>query len=134
MENFASISWLNEHGQPVTILNQKEHSQRPQQCTLMETGRLLAARGYSIRVFLSRPRRAARNAIHGNAQKFWTIDNKRYSAIRISGLILRKLISDAQEQIGEIREAVITVPASSAMRNDTQRCWRDMQQGWKVLR
>ena len=57
----------------------------------------------------------------GDLDKFWRIGANRYNPVQISGLILRKLIAAAQEQIGEINEAVVTVPAqfSDAQRHAT---------------
>ena len=119
--NFASISWLNEHGQPVTIPNQEGALSTPTAVYFDGDRPIVGVE--AIQHAISCPDRVVQNAKRhiGNAQKFWIIGNKRYSPIHISGLILRKLIADAQGQIGEIREAVITVPAqfSDAQRHAT---------------
>jgi len=47
----------------------------------------------------------------GDVGHRWKIDGKLYSPTDISALILKKLVSAAQEQLGPITQAVITVPA-----------------------
>ena len=119
--NFASISWLNEHSQPVTIPNQEGALSTPTAVYFDGDRPIVGVE--AIQQAISCPDRVVQHAKRymGNGQKFWTIDNKRYSPIHISGLILRKLIADAQGQIGKIREAVITVPTqfSDAQRHAT---------------
>ncbi|HID22863.1 MAG TPA: Hsp70 family protein, partial [Planctomycetaceae bacterium] len=41
----------------------------------------------------------------------WTIDGRTYTPVEIAALILRKLLDAAEERIGPIEQAVITVPA-----------------------
>lgn len=117
----SCISWLNAHGQPVTIPNQEGALSTPTAVYFDGDRPIVGVE--AIQHAISSPDRVVQNAKRymGNAQKFWIIGNKRYSPIHISGLILRKLIADAQGQIGEIREAVITVPAqfSDAQRHAT---------------
>jgi molecular chaperone DnaK len=57
----------------------------------------------------------------GDVGKRWWINGRPYSPVDIASLILKKLISDAQEQIGPIGQAVVTVPAqfSDAQRHAT---------------
>src|SRR5690606_15481484 len=43
--------------------------------------------------------------------KSWVIDRKVYRPKHISALIIRKLLQAAEERLGRIRSAVITVPA-----------------------
>ncbi len=41
----------------------------------------------------------------------FNVDNKGYSAIELSAMVLKKLVSDASKTIGEIKDVVISVPA-----------------------
>lgn len=115
---YSCIAWLNEHGQPVTIPNQEGELSTPS--VVFFDGDQPVVGTEAMRNAIASPDRVVQHVKRhmGNAQKYWKIDDTRYSPVHISGMILRKLISSAQEQIGEIREAVITVPAQFS---DTQR-------------
>ena len=118
---YSCIAWLNEHGQPVTIPNQEGELSTPS--AVFFDGDQPIVGTEAIRNAIASPERVVQHAKRymGNTQKFWRIGDMRYSPVHISGLILRKLISAAQDQIGEIRNAVITVPAqfSDAQRHAT---------------
>ena len=118
---YSCIAWLNEHGQPVTIPNQEGELSTPS--AVFFDGDQPVVGTEAIRNAIASPDRVVQHAKRymGNAQKFWKIGDMRYSPVHISGLILRKLISAAQDQIGEIHNAVITVPAqfSDAQRHAT---------------
>jgi len=118
---YSCIAWLNEFGQPVTIPNQEGELSTPS--VVFFDGDHPVVGTEALRNAIASPDRVVQHAKRymGNAQKFWKIDETRYTPIHISGMILRKLISAAQEQIGEISEAVITVPAqfSDAQRHAT---------------
>ena len=115
---YSCIAWLNEHGQPITIPNQEGELSTPS--AVFFDGDQPVVGTEAIRNAIASPDRVVQHAKRciGNAQKFWKIGDMRYSPVHISGMILRKLISAAQENIGEIREAVITVPAQFS---DSQR-------------
>ncbi len=115
---YSCIAWLNEHGQPVTIPNQEGELSTPS--AVFFDGDQPIVGTEAIRNAIASPDRVVQHAKRymGNAQKFWRIGDIRYSPVHISGLILRKLISAAQDQIGEIHNAVITVPAQFS---DSQR-------------
>ena len=118
---YSCIAWLNEHGHPVTIPNQEGELATPS--VVFFDGDEPVIGTEALRNAIASPDRVVQNAKRhvGNAEKFWTIGDNKYSPVHISGLILRKLISAAQEQIGEITEAVVTVPAqfSDAQRHAT---------------
>jgi len=118
---YSCIAWLNEHGHPVTIPNQEGELSTPSVVYFDESDPIVGTE--ALRNAIARPDRVVQNAKRhvGNAEKFWTVDGVRYSPVHVSSLILRKLISAAQEQIGEISEAVVTVPAqfSDAQRHAT---------------
>lgn len=118
---YSCIAWLNEHGQPVTIPNQEGELSTPS-VVFFDGGQPIVGTE-ALRNAIASPDRVIQHAkrFMGDPNKFWKIGDARYSPVHISGLILRKLIAAAQEQIGEIREAVITVPAqfSDAQRHAT---------------
>jgi molecular chaperone DnaK len=45
------------------------------------------------------------------SEKLWDIDGIMWTPVDISAIILRKLIKDAERELGPIKEAVVTVPA-----------------------
>lgn len=118
---YSCIAWLNEHGQPVTIPNQEGELSTPS--VVFFDGDHPIVGTEALRNAIACPDRVVQHAKRwmGDSAKFWKIGDVRYSPVHISGLILRKLIAAAQEQIGEIRDAVITVPAqfSDAQRHAT---------------
>ena len=108
---YSCIASLNELGQPVTIPNQEGELSTPS--VVFFDGDQPIVGTEAMRNAIASPERVVQHAkrFMGNPEKFWKIDDTRYSPVHISGMILRKLIAAAQEQIGEISEAVITVPA-----------------------
>ena len=108
---YSCIAWLNEYGQPVTILNQEGELSTPSVVFFDGDQPIIGTE--AMRNAIASPERVVQHAkrFMGNPEKFWKIDDTRYSPVHISGMILRKLIAAAQELIGEISEAVITVPA-----------------------
>ena len=115
---YSCIAWLNEHGHPNTIPNQEGELSTPSVVFFDDDGPVVGTE--ALRNAISRPSRVVQNAkrFMGHSAKSWEIDGRRYTPVYISGLILRKLIAAAQDQIGEITDAVITVPAQFS---DTQR-------------
>ena len=118
---YSCIAYLNEHGQPVTIPNQEGELATPS-VVFFEDGQPIVGTE-ALRNSIAHPDRIVQHAkrFMGDTAKFWKVGNTRYSPSHVSGMILRKLIAAAQEQIGEISEAVITVPAqfSDAQRHAT---------------
>jgi len=118
---YSCIAWLNEYGQPVTIPNQEGELSTPSAVFFDEDQPVIGTE--ALRNSIASPDRVVVHAKRymGDPQKFWKIGDTRYTPVHISGMILRKLIAAAQEQIGEITEAVITVPAqfSDAQRHAT---------------
>lgn len=118
---YSCIAWLNEHGQPVTIPNEEGELSTPS-VVFIERGQPVVGTE-ALRHAIVSPGRVIQFAKRsmGDNNRFWKIDEQRYSPIHVSALILRKLLKAARNQLGEIREAVITLPAqfSEAQRQAT---------------
>lgn len=118
---YSCIAWLNEHGQPVTIPNAEGELSTPS-AVFFERGQPVVGTE-ALRHAIVAPERVIQFAkrFMGDNAKFWKIDDQRYTPVQVSAIILRKLLASAREQLGEIREAVITVPAqfSEAQRQAT---------------
>lgn len=118
---YSCIAWLNEHGHPVTIPNQEGELSTPSVVFFDDNDAIVGTE--ALRNAIAHPDRVVQNAKRhmGNPDKFWIVDGSQCSPEQVSSLILRKLIAAAQVQIGEITEAVVTVPAqfSDAQRHAT---------------
>jgi molecular chaperone DnaK len=118
---YSVIAHLNEGGEPVTIPNQEGELATPS-VVLFEGERPIVGTE-ALRNSIRFPDRVVENSKRfiGDVGKRWWINNRPYSPVDVATLILKKLVSAAQEKIGEISQAVITVPAqfSDAQRHAT---------------
>ncbi|MDA1018404.1 MAG: Hsp70 family protein, partial [Planctomycetota bacterium] len=108
---YSCIAYLNEHGAPVTLANQEGELSTPS--VVMFDGDEVIIGTEALRNAVSHPENVVQNSKRkmGDSGHFWAIDGRKYSPIDIATCILKKMLSGAQEQIGQIDEAVITVPA-----------------------
>lgn len=118
---YSCISYLNEHGEPVTLANQEGELATPS-VVLFDDGGEVVVGTEALRNAVVKPARVIQNSkrFMGDSAKRWKIDDRAYTPIDIATLILKKLLGAATEQIGEIEQAVITVPAQFS---DIQRQW-----------
>ena len=118
---YSSLAVLNKHGQPVTIPNQDGELSTPS--VVYFDGANVVVGTEALRNAVSSPDRVVQHVKRwmGDPQKLWEIDGRGYTPTDISALILKKLLRDAETQLGKIREAVITVPAlfSETQRQET---------------
>ena len=118
---FSCIAYLNEHGEPITLANQEGELATPS--VVMFDGEEPVVGTEALRNSIVRPDEVVQNSKRyiGLPQHYWNINGKKYTPVDIATLILKKLISAAQEKIGPIEQAVITVPAqfSDAQRHAT---------------
>lgn len=118
---YSCIAYLNEHGEPVTLPNQEGEFATPS--VVMFDGDEVIVGTEALRSSVLRPEQVVQNSKRfiGDSQRHWLIDGKNYTPIHIAAFILKKLLAAAQEQIGPIEQAVITVPAqfSDAQRQAT---------------
>src|SRR5688500_16153364 len=108
---YSCIAYLNEHGNPITLPNQEGELCTPS-VVLFDQGEVIVGTE-ALRNAILHPNRVVQNAkrFMGDSTHRWRIDGKPYTPIDIATFVLKKLISAAQEQIGPIEQAVITVPA-----------------------
>jgi len=118
---YSCIAHLNEHGEPVTLPNQEGELATPSVVMFDESHAIVGTE--ALRNTIVHPERVIQNSKRfiGDSGKHWEIDERRFTPVDVASLILKKLISAAQDQIGNIEEAVITVPAqfSDAQRHAT---------------
>jgi molecular chaperone DnaK len=108
---YSVIAHLNESGEPVTLPNQEGELSTPS--VVLFEGEQPIVGTEALRNSIRHPERVVENAkrFMGSVGKRWRINDRPYGPIDISALILKKLLSAAQEKIGPISQAVITVPA-----------------------
>jgi molecular chaperone DnaK len=108
---YSCIAHLNEQGEPVSIPNHEGEVSTPS-VVMFDRGEEIVGTE-ALRNAIMHPAHVIQNAkrFMGDAKKSWTIDGKTYTPIDVSAAVLRKLLRDAQQQIGPIERAVITVPA-----------------------
>jgi molecular chaperone DnaK len=108
---YSCIAYLNEQGEPVSIPNQEGEISTPSVVMYYQGEEIVGTE--ALRNAIMNPAHVVQNAKRwmGDPKKQWVIDRKVYTPVDISTAILRKLLSDAQRQIGPIERAVITVPA-----------------------
>ncbi len=108
---YSVIAHLNESGEPVTLPNQEGELSTPS--VVLFDGEQPIVGTEALRNSIRHPDRVVENAkrFMGNVGKRWWINGRPYSPVDVSTLILKKLVSAAQEKIGPISQAVITVPA-----------------------
>lgn len=108
---YSAIARLDRYGQPIAIANAEGEFSTPSVVHFSDEGPVVGTPALRSTVLDSH--RTVQNAKRdlGLPNAGWTIDGKRYTPVDVSSLVLRKLKEDAQEQIGPITYAVITVPA-----------------------
>ncbi len=118
---YSCISYLNEHGEPVTLANQEGELATPSVVLFDEGGEVVVGTE-ALRNAVVKPLRVVQNSKRymGDLERKWVVDDRAYTPIDIATLVLKKLLSAAEEQIGKIEQAVITVPAQFS---DIQRQW-----------
>lgn len=118
---YSSIAYLNEQGEPVTLPNQEGELSTPS-VVLFDGDRTIVGTE-ALRNAIAHPDKVvqASKRFMGDPKKRWTINDRPYTPVDIATVILKKLISAGQEQIGVIEQAVVTVPAqfSDAQRHAT---------------
>jgi len=108
---FSAIAYLDEGGKPVTISNREGELTTPS-AILFEDNNIVVGRE-AIRAALTDPERVVQCIKReiGTPRYRYRAGDKSYSPEELSAMILKKLKQDAEQKIGPIEEAVITVPA-----------------------
>ncbi len=108
---YSCISYLTAQGQPVTLPNSEGELATPS--VVLFDGAEVVVGTEAQRNAVSAPERVVTQAKRyiGDPNKCWVFDGHVYRPADISAFILRKLLDGAEERLGRIRHAVITVPA-----------------------
>ena len=108
---FSAIAYLDESGKPVTIPNREGELTTPS-AILFEDDNLVVGRE-AIRAALTDPGKVVQFIKReiGTPRYRYRVGEKNYTPEELSAMILKKLKQDAEQKIGPIEDAVITVPA-----------------------
>jgi molecular chaperone DnaK len=107
----SSISYINDTGRPQIIRNSEGQESTPS-CILVEGDTVIVGLDARRELGLSGNVLARFQRDMGKKGKKYEVDGKEFTPTDCSALILKKLLQDAQASIGEIGEAVVTIPAN----------------------
>ena len=108
---FSTIAQLGDDGQPHCLKNADERAITPSVVLLSEDGKVVVGPS-NERIAMEKPKNVV-EAIKremGNPDFHIVYQNKKLTPEFISALIIKKLKQDAEKHIGEIANAVVTVP------------------------
>lgn len=108
---YSCLSYLTPEGQPVTLPNREGELSTPS--IVFFDGDEVVVGTEALRNSVTNPERVVQHAKRsmGDPHKCWIFDGHVYCPKDISALIIRKLLDGAEERLGRIHHAVITVPA-----------------------
>jgi len=109
---YSCIARVDEHGKPEVIQNREGHSTTPSVILFEGDNRVVGEEARNIA--LAKPNQIVQMVKRQMGDRDWRFEyqDKNYSAEEISSYILRKIVGDAEEQLGQpIKDVVITCPA-----------------------
>ncbi len=109
---FCAVAHLDDRGRPVTIPNREGEVLTPSAVYLTGTGEAVVGQP-ALDVALEQPEKVATliKRQMGRAEYGRVVAGRTFRPETLSAVILRKLIQDAEQHLGPITQAVITVPA-----------------------
>ncbi|MCU0704474.1 MAG: Hsp70 family protein [Fimbriiglobus sp.] len=109
---FCAVAYLDERGKAVTIPNRDGEVLTPSAIFLTGTGEAVVGQP-ALDVAMEQPDKVATMVKRqmGRPEYGRTVAGRTFRPETLSAVILRKLVLDAEAQIGKIEKAVITVPA-----------------------
>jgi len=109
---FCAVAHLDDRGRPVTIPNREGEVLTPSAVYLTGTGEAVVGQP-ALDVALEQPDKVAMLVKRqmGRADYGRLVTGRAFRPETLSAVILRKLIQDAEQHLGKIAQAVITVPA-----------------------
>lgn len=109
---YSAVAYLNSDGQPVTVGNAENQLITPSVVLFEEDGSVVVGEDARQAGSID-PDRVADCVKRdmGDAHYSRLINGRKLAPEAISALVIKKLIQDAEEKLGEIHGAVVTVPA-----------------------
>lgn len=108
---YSCISHLDRQGEPHTLPNPEGELSTPS--VVLFDGSEVVVGTEALRNSVVHPERVIQNSKRymGDPKKTWVVDGRAYRPPDVAAMILRHLLEGAQQHIGPIEHAVITVPA-----------------------
>lgn len=108
---YSCVTHLDRQGTPHTLPNPEGELSTPS--AVLFEGDDIVVGTEAIRNSVRQPERVVQNSkrFMGDPNKFWVVDRKTYRPTDIAAIILRYLLDGAEQHVGPIEHAVITVPA-----------------------
>ena len=109
---FSGLAVINSAGRPEIVPNSNGQRATASAILFQEDGPIVIGEN-AVAALRGYPERVARQVKRkmGDLQWGFEVDGRRYTAIQMSGMILRKVKQDAENVVGPIESAVVTVPA-----------------------
>ena len=108
---YSGISHIDDNGNP-KIVNNSEGQNITPSCIMVEGSNVIVGEEARKELGLSDNVLSRFKRDMGKKGKKYKIDGKEYTPTECSSLVLKKLFQDAKKEIGEIGEAVVTIPAN----------------------
>tara|TARA_B110000211_G_scaffold89657_2_gene104768 strand:- start:6993 stop:8486 length:1494 start_codon:yes stop_codon:yes gene_type:complete len=111
---FSAVATIDKTGRPVIIHNSDGENITPSCVTEIEDGKFEVGE-YARKTWGNAPdEAAARFKRNMGTDNDFAINSKSLTPTELSALVIQKLVQDAKREVGDISEAVITVPANFA--------------------
>jgi molecular chaperone DnaK len=108
---FSAISHIDETGRPIVLHNAEGRNITPS-CVAIYDGKINVGEEARKAWGIDEGNVAARFKRDMGSTKTYNLDGKTFSPADLSAAVLKKLRTDAELQIGDIAEAVVTIPAN----------------------
>ena len=130
---YSCISHLDRQGEPHTLPNPEGELTTPS--VVLFDGKDIVIGTEAMRNSVLQPDRVVQNSKRymGDPQKSWVIDGRTYRPPDIAAIILRHLLDGAEQHVGPIEHAVITVPAQFSDIQRQQTAEAGMKAGLKKV-
>lgn len=109
---YTSLAYLDRFGNAITVPNLEGEPLTPSVVLFEEDGAVVVGRDAKRAAFAD-PDLVAREFKREMGERYYSreVGGRRHSPVALSSLVLRKVVRDAEQRLGKIGGAVITVPA-----------------------
>ncbi|MFV0442595.1 MAG: Hsp70 family protein [Planctomycetaceae bacterium] len=130
---YSCISHLDRQGEPHTLPNAEGELTTPS--AVLFDGREIVVGTEALRNSVVQPERVIQNSKRwmGDPHKSWVVDGRTFRPPDIAAIILRHLLDGAEQHLGPIEHAVITVPAQFSDVQRQQTAEAGLQAGLKKV-
>ena len=107
---FSAVSTIDETGRPVIVHNSDGQNITPS-CIEFSNGKAFVGEE-AKKTFGMSPNCVCRFKRHMGESKTYDIEGNTYTPTDLSSILLKKLLKDTIDAIGDVGEAVVTIPAN----------------------